>query len=41
MMLKASEVAYDLIRQAEIFHFGTLSMTDETVRSNDSGNRIG
>ena len=32
MMLKASEVAYDLIRQAEIFHFGTLSMTDETVR---------
>lgn len=32
MMLKASEVAYDLIRQAEIFHFGTLSMTDELVR---------
>ena len=32
MMLKASEVAYDLIRQAEIFHFGTLSMTHEGVR---------
>ena len=32
MMLKAEEVAYDQIRQARIFHFGTLSMTDEKVR---------
>lgn len=32
MMLAAEEVDYDLIRQAKIFHFGTLSMTDEPVR---------
>ncbi len=33
MMLKEDEVDYDLIRQARIFHFGTLSMTDEPARS--------
>lgn len=33
MMLRKEEVNYDLIRQAKIFHFGTLSMTDEPVRS--------
>lgn len=33
MMLTEEEVNYDLIRQAKIFHFGTLSMTDEPVRS--------
>lgn len=33
MMLKEEEVDYDLIRQARIFHFGTLSMTDEPARS--------
>ena len=32
MMLEAEEGAYDQIRQARIFHFGTLSMTDEKVR---------
>lgn len=33
MMLKEDEVDYDLIRQAKVFHLGTLSMTDEPVRS--------
>lgn len=33
MMLGKEEVDYDLIRQAKVFHFGTLSMTDEPVRS--------
>lgn len=33
MMLTASEVSTELIRNAEIFHFGTLSMTDEPVCS--------
>lgn len=33
MMLTEDEVDYDLIRQSRIFHFGTLSMTDEPVRS--------
>lgn len=33
MMLRKEEVDYDLIRQAKVFHFGTLSMTDEPVRS--------
>ncbi len=33
MMLTEEEVDYDLIRQAKIFHLGTLSMTDEPVRS--------
>lgn len=33
MMLTEDEVDYDLIRQAKIFHLGTLSMTDEPVRS--------
>ena len=33
MMLREEEVDYDVIRQTKIFHFGTLSMTDEPVRS--------
>lgn len=33
MMLTEEELDTDLIRQARIFHFGTLSMTDEPVRS--------
>lgn len=33
MMLTEAEVDYDLIRQAKIFHLGTLSMTDEPVRT--------
>lgn len=33
MMLQEDEVDYDLIRQSKIFHFGTLSMTAEPVRS--------
>ena len=33
MMLAEEEVDYDLIRQAKLFHLGTLSMTDEPVRS--------
>ena len=33
MMLTEEEGDYDLIRQSRIFHFGTLSMTDEPVRS--------
>lgn len=33
MMLNEDEVDYDMIRQAKLFHFGTLSMTDEPVRS--------
>lgn len=33
MMLAESEVNCDLIRQAKVFHLGTLSMTDEPVRS--------
>lgn len=33
MMLAENEIDYDLIRQAKIFHLGTLSMTDEPVRS--------
>lgn len=33
MMLTEDEADYDLIRQSRIFHFGTLSMTDEPVRS--------
>lgn len=33
MMLTKEEVDYDLIRQAKVFHLGTLSMTDEPVRS--------
>lgn len=32
MMLKAEEVRGDLIENAKIFHFGTLSMTHEGVR---------
>lgn len=32
MMLKEDEVDYDLIRQTRIFHFGTLSMTDEPAK---------
>lgn len=33
MMLSEAEVDFDLIRQSRIFHFGTLSMTDEPVRT--------
>lgn len=33
MMLTEDEIDYDMIRQAKIFHLGTLSMTDEPVRS--------
>ncbi len=33
MMLTEDEVDYDLIRQSKVFHFGTLSMTDEPVKS--------
>lgn len=33
MMLTEEEVDYDLIRRSKVFHFGTLSMTDEPVRS--------
>lgn len=33
MMLTADEVNYDIIRKSRIFHFGTLSMTDEPVKS--------
>ena len=33
MMLKAEEIHEELIREAGIFHFGSLSMTDEPVRS--------
>lgn len=32
MMLKASEVKEELIREAKVFHFGTLSMTHDEVR---------
>ncbi len=33
MMLAQEEVDYDLIRSSRVFHFGTLSMTDEPVRT--------
>ena len=33
MTLGEDEVDYDLIRQSKVFHFGTLSMTDEPVKS--------
>ena len=33
MMLTKEEVDYDLIRQSKVFHFGTLSMTDEPART--------
>lgn len=33
MMLSETEVDYELIRQSRVFHFGTLSMTDEPVRT--------
>ena len=33
MMLSEDEVDYDIIRQSEVFHFGTLSMTDEPIKS--------
>lgn len=32
MMLSEEEVDYDMIRRSKVFHFGTLSMTDEPVR---------
>ena len=33
MMLAEDEVNYDMIRDTKVFHLGTLSMTDEPVRS--------
>ncbi len=33
VMLRETDVDFDLIRQAKVFHFGTLSMTQEPVRS--------
>lgn len=33
MMLGEDEVDYDVIRRSKVFHFGTLSMTDEPVRT--------
>ncbi len=33
VMLREEDVNFDLIRQAKVFHFGTLSMTQEPVRS--------
>ena len=33
MMLKEEEVDYDLIRQSKVFHFGTLTMTDEPIKT--------
>lgn len=33
MMLSENEVDYELIRQSKVFHFGTLSMTDEPART--------
>ena len=33
MMLLEEEVDYDLIRQSKVFHLGTLSMTDEPVKT--------
>lgn len=33
MMLSEAEVNYDIIRNSKVFHFGTLSMTDEPVRT--------
>lgn len=32
MMLNESEIRQDIIKKAKIFHFGTLSMTDEGVK---------
>lgn len=32
MMLSSDEVAYEQIKQSRIFHFGTLSMTDDNVK---------
>lgn len=33
MMLTETDVDYDMIRQSKVFHFGTLSMTDEPVKT--------
>ena len=33
ILLRESEVDYELIRQSHIFHFGSLSLTDEPARS--------
>lgn len=33
MMLTETETDYDMIRSSRVFHFGTLSMTDEPVRT--------
>ena len=33
MMLRKEEVKEELIRNAKIFHYGSLSLTDEPVRT--------
>lgn len=33
MMLTAEEVNYEIVQKSKVFHFGTLSMTDEPVKS--------
>lgn len=33
MMLTEDDVDFEIIRQSKVFHFGTLSMTDEPVKS--------
>ncbi len=33
MMLTEDEVDYDMIRSSKVFHFGTLSMTDEPIKT--------
>ena len=32
MMLSSDEVEYEQIKQSRLFHFGTLSMTDDNVK---------
>lgn len=32
MMLTADEISDDMVKHAKVFHFGTLSMTHESVR---------
>ena len=33
IMLKSSDIDFDVIKNAKVFHFGSLSLTDEPVRS--------
>ena len=37
MMLTADEIPEDMVRNAKIFHFGTLSMTHDKVRRATKG----